>query len=71
MSIKISEDWVVMVEERKKEGTGGGERGQEGKEKEKNRHKERERVYRGKGRECILDFRQKEPFIQKSCVYSG
>ena len=23
MSIKISEDWVVMVEERKKEGTGG------------------------------------------------
>ena len=42
MSIKISEDWVVMVEERKKEGTGGGERGQEGKEKEKNRHRERE-----------------------------
>lgn len=47
------------------------ERGQEGKEKEKNRHKERDRVYRGKGRECILDFRQKEPFIQKSWVYSG
>lgn len=61
MSVKISEDWV-MVEERKK----GNERdrGEEVKEKKK----DTKRVCRGEGREYILGFRQKSSLIQKPWV---
>ena len=62
MSVKISEDWV-MVEERKK----GNERDGGGSEREKERYKER--VCRGEGRECILGFRQNSSLIQKPWVY--